>query len=589
MRASIRSGSALAFLSVAVVVVGLDTTILNVALPTISSELGADTSRLQWIVDAYLLAVVAVMLPGGMLGDRFGRRRILLGGLAVFLVGSVWSAMSSSSLELIAARTVQGLGAAAIVPLALALVVTTFPAQRRARGIGILTAAVAAGLPLGPIIGGLLLQHYSWNAVFWINIPLILVAAGGCLLTVPESRNPHQVHFDAPGILLSTTASIAIVYGMVSAPDAGWASPRTLAIMVAAMLLTGAFVLRQRSARHPLVDPGIFRLPRFGWACIAVMGATGVLLGVLFAIPQYLSGVRGDDALGVGLRTVPMMLGLLLAGAASSRLQARLGPRVLISGAFGLLCAGLLLCAAVVPGTSYPALGAGLVVVGAGIGAVVAPAMDVATSAAGEERAGSASAVINTLRQLAGAIAVAALGSLLSAVYTAHVAAAIVHLPTRLQGAASKSVEGANALAERVGAGGADLQSAAAAAFSTAVVWMLVACAVASAVCGVLIAVFLRDCTPGVAPFEQDELTGGDRSDDRHGCLPGGTQGSQEGEDAKAVARGRHATFRGTRLRGDDSRTDRRRRGRVTYDFFPILPRQGPAGADRGVRPAAGR
>ena len=507
----VRSGPALACLSLAVIVVGLDTTVLNVALPTISLDLGADTSRLQWIVDAYLLAVVAVMLPGGMLGDRFGRRRVLLGGLAVFLVGSIWSAMSGSSTELIAARAVQGLGAAAIVPLALALVVTTCPPEGRARGMGILTAAVAAGLPLGPIIGGVLLQHFGWSSVFWINVPLVAVAAVGCVLTVPESSDAGHVHLDALGILLSTTASVALVYGMVNAPNAGWTSPRTLAVVSGALLLTVAFVVRQRQARHPLVDPEIFRQPRFTWACVAVMGATGVLLGVLFVVPQYLYGVRGDDELGVGLRIVPMMLGLLVAGSASSRLQERWGPRVLISGAFGVLCVGLLVCAAVGPDTPYFVLGGGLVVVGAGIGAVVAPAMEVATSAAGEERAGSASSVINTLRQLGGAIAVAALGSLLSALYADKMAESITRLPAPLQEAAASSLAGANAVADRAGAAGVDVRAAAAGAFSTSMMWVLVACALTSAVCGVLVAAFLRERTGGRVRVVEDELVEGRR------------------------------------------------------------------------------
>jgi EmrB/QacA subfamily drug resistance transporter len=477
------------------VVVGLDTTVLNVALPTISSDLGADTSRLQWLVDAYLLAVVAVMLPGGLLGDRFGRKRVLLGGLAVFLVGSTWSALSGNSLELMAARAVQGLGAAVIVPLALALAVTTFPPADRARAIGIITAVVAAGLPLGPIVAGALLSHFGWSSVFWINIPLVAVAATGCALFVPESTSPHSVHLDALGVVLSTAGLIALVYGVVRAPDVGWSAPQTPILLSAALLLALAFLMWQHRARHPLVDPGLFRQARFAWGCLAVIGSSGVLLGVLFVLPQYLQGVRGDGAFGVGLRTMPMMLGLLVAGSASSRLQQRWGPRIVISGAFGILCGGLLVCATAGPNTSYAVLGGGLAVVGAGIGAVVAPAMDMATDSAGEAHVGSASAVINTVRQLGGAIAVAALGSLLSAVYTEGVKPAVTDLPAPLQETAMGSIAGANAAADVTGSTGLAVRNAAAGAFSTSMMWVLISCALAAAVCGILIALFLRERT----------------------------------------------------------------------------------------------
>lgn len=505
MAAPVRSGPALVALSLAVVVVGLDTTILNVALPTISASLGADTSQLQWIVDAYLLAVVAVMLPGGLIGDRFGRRRVLLVGLAVFLAGSVWAALSTSIGQLMAARAVQGLGAAVIVPLALALVATTFPPQGRARAMGILTAAVAAGLPLGPILGGVLLQHFTWSSVFWINVPLVTLAAFGCWRAVPESTSPHPVHLDAAGAALSTAALVALVYALVNAPAAGWLSVQTLVLLFLAAALVALFLVRLRRARHPLVDVGLFRDPRFTLGCVAVMGATGVLLAVLFVIPQYLQGVRGFDHLRVGLATLPMMLGLLIAGAASSRLQQRWGARVLITAAFAALAAGLVTCAAVGPTTSYVVLGAGLAVVGAGIGAAVAPAMDVAMSAAGDDHAGSASAVINTLRQLAGAIAVAVLGSVLSAVYAHAMAPAVTGLPAPLAGAATGSLAGAGTAADSLGAAGSQLRVASATAFATSMSWVLAASALGAAACGLLVAALLRQRAGTPPPAVEDE------------------------------------------------------------------------------------
>ncbi len=504
---SVRPGLALVALALAVVVVGLDTTILNVALPTISSDLVADTSRLQWIVDAYLLAVVAVMLPAGRLGDRFGRRRILLCGLAVFLVGTVASAISVNSAELVVGRAIQGTGAAVIVPLALALVVTLFPPEGRARAIALLTAAVAVGLPLGPIVAGALLQHFSWSSIFWINVPLALSAAVGCMLWVPESRAMRSGGFDVVGIILSAGALVPLIYGVVGAPQSGWSSWRTLSLVAIGLALGSAFVLWQRRAPNALVDLRLFTISQFSWSCAAVMSASGVLLAVLFVVPQYLQGVRHYGELGVGLHTLPLMLGLLVAGSTSTRLQKRLGTRGAMSVSFCMLCFGLVTCAAVSAGTPYALLATGLFVAGAGIGAIIAQAMETATSAVADETVGSASAIINTVRQLGGVLSVAAMGSLLSAIYGHGVASAITQLPAGFQHSAAGSLSLTIAATARAGAVGAEVRTTAVAAFGSAMRWTFLSCAAASAIVG---------CSRQLSPGKMNQYwPGGARSDQK--------------------------------------------------------------------------
>src|SRR5215469_12130982 len=277
--------------SLSVLVVSLDLTILNIALPAISAALHAGTGDLQWIVDAYSLAFAGIMLPAGVLGDRFGRRRLLLGGLAVFLVASAWCALSVSPGELIAARAVLGLGAGIVFPLSLAVVSAAFGDNERPRAIGILTAAVAVGLPLGPVLGGLLLQHFAWNSVFWINVPAAgLPLAAGAVL-VPESRNPAAPPLHVPGALLSAGAVTCLVGGVISGPERGWTTPGTWMPLAGSAVLLSGFAVSERHAAHRLIDPALLRDRRFTWGTAATVAVSVALFGILFTLPQYLQSV----------------------------------------------------------------------------------------------------------------------------------------------------------------------------------------------------------------------------------------------------------------------------------------------------------
>ena len=445
---------ALGVLCLAILLVSLDITILNVALPTISRSLGAGTAQLQWIVDAYTLAFAGAMLPAGLLGDRIGRKKVLLGGLLLFTVASVFCALSGSSVQLIISRAVMGLGASIVMPLTLALGAATFDDSERPRAIAIITAAIAGGLPLGPIVGGILLEHFDWGSVFWINVPvgLLAVVAGSILL--PESRAEADRRFDLPGVGLAVGSVLLLTFGLIDGPVWGWYDGRTVGPIVAAIVLLVAFLRWERATEHKLVDPELFVNQRFTWGTVAAVVVSVALFGLLFVIPQYIQAVLGRDALGTGLRLVPLMGGLLVSGGGAGVLDKLLGTKLTVTLGLAVLAAGLAVLAMVRIDDGYGVTAVGLTVCGLGVGGAMAPAMDAVMAAVGGDEAGIGSAVTNTLRQVGGAVAVAGLGSLLSAVYSDRLAPSLVGLPHQASSQASGSVMGAMAVAQGAGTRG---------------------------------------------------------------------------------------------------------------------------------------
>ena len=327
----------LAVTCLSVIVVNLDLTISNIALPAISAALHAGTGDLQWLVGAYQLVFAAVMLTAGVIGDRFGRKRLLLAGLAVFLVASLWCALSVSAGELIAARALMGLGAGIVFPLSLAVVSAAFGDDDDAKAIGILAAAVALGLPLGPVLGGLLLQHFSWHSVFWINVPAVCATLAAGAVLMPESRNSAAPPLDAPGALLSAGAVTGLVWGVINGQEHGWKAPSTWALLAGSAVLLAAFLARERRSANPVIDPALFRDRRFTWGTVATVAVTVALFGILFVVPQYLQSVVGDDPISAGLRLLPMMGGLLIAGGAASQIVRAAGTRLTVAAGLAVL------------------------------------------------------------------------------------------------------------------------------------------------------------------------------------------------------------------------------------------------------------
>jgi len=464
-----------------VVVVNLDLTILNIALPSISAALHAGTGDLQWLVDAYALVFAGVMLPAGMAGDRLGRKRLLLAGLAVFLGASLWCALSVSAGELIAARAVMGLGAGIVFPLSLAVVSAAFGDDDRPTAIGILTAGIALALPLGPVLGGLLLQHFSWHSVFWINVPAACVTLAAGAVLMPESRNPAAPPLDILGALLSTGAVTCLVWGVINGPEQGWTAPATWLLLAGSAVLLAAFLTRERRSANPVIDPALFRDKRFTWGTTATVAVSVALYAILFVFPQYLQSVLGDGPASAGLRLLPMMGGLLVAGGVAGQMVRAAGTRLTVAAGLALLAGGLAVLSQVHLATGYAFVAAGLALCGLGTGAAMSAAMNAVMAAAGGDDAGIGASVNSALRQAGGAVTVAALGSVLAARYARALGPALAALPAREAAIARGSVTQAVQLAHRLPSGGPALRAAAGAAFLDGMSTVMLICAAVAA------------------------------------------------------------------------------------------------------------
>ncbi len=491
-----------------VIVVNLDLTILNVALPDISGALHAGTGDLQWLVDAYSLVFAGVMLPAGMAGDRLGRKRLLLAGLAVFLAASLWCALSVSAGELIAARALMGLGAGIVFPLSMAVVSAAFGDDDRPTAIGILTAGVALALPLGPVLGGLLLQHFSWHSVFWINLAL---AAGAVLM--PESRNPAAPPLDAPGAMLSPAAVTCLVWGVINGQEHGWTAAPAWGLLAGSAVLLAAFLAREHRSANPVIDPALFRDRRFAWGTAATIAVSVALYAILFVFPQYLQSVLGDGPASAGLRLLPMMGGLLVAGGAAGPVVRAAGTRLTVAVGLAVLAGGLVVLSQVHLATGYAVVAAGLALCGLGTGASIGAAMDAVMAAAGGGEAGIGASVNSALRNAGGAVTVAVAGSVLSAGYVRALGPALAALPARDAAIARASVTQAEQLAGRLPSGGPALRAAAGAAFLHGMSSVMLICA-AVAVAAMLTSLrYLPGrAGPGDAPSPQSPATASPRS-----------------------------------------------------------------------------
>src|SRR4051794_20326616 len=315
-----RRWKTLGVLALSLLIIGLDNTVLNVALPTLQTHFSASGSTLQWIVDAYLLSFAGVLLTMGTLGDRFGRKKALQAGLVVFGVSSVLAALAQDADQLIVLRTVMGIGGAMIMPATLSVIMDVFPREERGKAIGIWSAIAGVGVGLGPFIGGLLLEWFSWSAVFWLNVPIVAVALGAGLRLVPESRDPHPGAFDLRGAALSIAALVTFVYGIIEATPRGWGDPLVLGCFGGAVALGVAFVAWERTVAAPMLPLTFFRDARFTVASAGIGLVFFALMGSVFAFTQYLQFAMGYSALEAGAAMLPLALGLVMGSGASDRL-----------------------------------------------------------------------------------------------------------------------------------------------------------------------------------------------------------------------------------------------------------------------------
>ncbi|MFE7188469.1 MFS transporter [Kitasatospora sp. NPDC057541] len=408
---------ALVAVALSVLVISLDMTVLNVALPTLASQLGATTGQQQWIVDSYTVVFAAVMLPAGLIGDRFGRRFTLTLGLALFGLASAVGMPADSPATLIAARAAMGLAGALVMPMSMAVIPGLFPPGEQRRATAILAASLAVGTPLGPLIGGFILQHYWWGAIFVINLPLVAIGITACVVLLPETRNPAAPPIDVPATLLGAGGLAALTYGIIESPERGWADPLVLGTVGGALVALTLLVLRSRRRPAPMLDLSLLADAAFRWSTVAATLVSLVLFGAFFVLPLYFQSVLGADAFGTGLRLMPMMLGLMVAARLSDKLVARSSPRTVIVLGLGLLAAALLIGSRTEVSDGYALAAGWLTLLGVGMGLSLITAQATALLTLPPARAGVGSGLLQTFRQVGGAIGVAVFGSLLANAY----------------------------------------------------------------------------------------------------------------------------------------------------------------------------
>src|SRR5262250_649340 len=507
-------GLILVTLCLAALIINLDTTIVNVALPALVRQTGATTTDLQWVVDAYNLVFGALVLAAGSLADRLGRKGMLLAGLAVFGLSSLAGSFATSSGQLIAARAVMGLGAAMMFPATLSLLTNVFTARgERALAIGLWGASAGVGIALGPIAGGWLLERFWWGSIFLFMVPIAAVVAVLVAWQVPTSRDPRTPPLDWRGLVLSTAGMSLIVYGIIEAPRWGWASPATLSVLAAGVLVLALLVAAERATASPMIDVSLFRNPRFTAAAGAVAIAFFALLGFIFLMTQYFQVVRGYSSFSTGVRLLPVAVSVGVASVAGTRLAVRAGTKVIVGGGMALFCAALLWISTASQTTSYAIIATQMVALGMGMGLTQAPATGAIMGAVPKQEAGIASAVNGSTRLFGGTLGVAVIGSVAASLYTSRLTALLPPgLPDRAVTAARGSVGGAAAAAQHLGRAGLPgpahrLADAAAAAFMYSLTGAcLVAAGVAAA--GVLLVAFWLPARPRAEQADAQPATG---------------------------------------------------------------------------------
>ena len=434
---------ALGALVLGVMAIGLDQTVLNLALPTLSRSLNASESQLQWFVTAYTLALAAAMLPAGLMGDRYGRKTVLIGALFLFGVTSIACAYAPSASAFIAARTVLGVAGAALIVMSLSVVTVLFSEAERPRAIGIWAAGNFLSLPLGPIVGGYVLAHFWWGWVFLMNVPVIVIGLAAVVLFVPQSRSERRPGIDVLGVLLSSTGLALLMYGLVEAGDNGWGDPSAIVPSLVGLAALAAFILWEarlaaRPGGEPLIDLSLFRSRSFSWGIILAAAGIFGMFGVLFTLPQYLQGIMGLDAQGAGLRFLPAIAGMVVGAVPADRVAARLGPKIAVALGFGVLTVGMLAGGAMTAGTGDAYIAAWTFVVGAGAGLGLATAASVAVVELSAERSGVGAALLQTVIKLGPAFGATILGSVLNSTYRGQVS--VAGLPADAATAVRRSV-----------------------------------------------------------------------------------------------------------------------------------------------------
>ena len=464
--------------SLGVIIIG--NTALNTALPTLSRELHASTSQLQWMVDSYALVFAGMLFTAGSLGDRFGRKGALQFGLVLFLGASIFAAFTHASGAVIAARAVMGFAAAFVMPATLSIIANVFPPQERAKAIALWSGISSAGGGLAPVISGFMLKHFAWGSVFLVNVPIIVGALIAGRVLLPKSRDHVQTRLDPLGAALSIAGLGALVYAIIEAPSHGWLSTESLVWFGAAAVLIAAFLLWEKVSAQPMLDLTLFRDRRFSASSFGITLVFFAMFGTFFLMSQYFQLVLGYDPLGAGLRQLPMPLFMMVAVLQTPKLVPRFGVNRVVSTGLTVLAFGMLILSRVGVGTPYGRVIVPMVIMAVGVGLTMAPMTASIMAAVPANRAGVGSAMNDTSRELGGALGVAVLGSIVASRYSSRLGSQLVGLPAAAANGARTSLAGALQVAKNIdGGGGAPLALAARRAYVSG---FGLACAVCAAV-----------------------------------------------------------------------------------------------------------
>jgi DHA2 family multidrug resistance protein-like MFS transporter len=458
----------LAIMCLSLVLVVMSVSGLNTALPTIQRELGASASELQWIVDSYAVVFAGLLLSAGAIGDRFGRRGALLGGLAVFGLGALLGGRGTDASQVIASRAVMGIGAAFIMPATLSIITSIFPPHERPRAIAIWAGFAGAGASIGPIVTGGLLEGFWWGSTLLVNVPVVVATLAVVWAFAPASRDDTHTPLDPIGALLSLIGLSSLIFGIIEGPDDGWTSGPVLAAFLLAGVVLTAFVAWERRSDHPMLPLSLFRDRRFSTGSGVITVSFFVMFGFFFLITQYLQFARGYSALEAGLAGLPASLAFLVFSPRSAALVERYGPaRVMalgltvVAGAFGVLTT-------LTTDTPYLVIGTAFALLGAGMSITAAPATSEIMTSVPLSKAGVGSAVNDTTRELGGALGIALLGSIANVAYRSSVDLGGIQLPAGGRAAAEESIGAAASVAEQVPGGGGNVVHQAASAFTDA-------------------------------------------------------------------------------------------------------------------------
>ncbi|MFI8822847.1 MFS transporter [Streptomyces sp. NPDC053431] len=491
----------LGVLMLSLLIVVLDNSILNVAVKTIASPaptgIGATQSELEWAINSYTLVFAGLLFTSGLLGDRLGRKKVLLFGITVFGIGSALAAISTTPGELIAYRAVMGLGAAFVMPATLAVLMNVFERDEQPKAIGIWAGSVGLAIAVGPITGGVLLEHFWWGSIFLVNVPVVLLAFALMAWLVPDSRDPKPGRIDLPGVLLSVLGLVLLVYGIIRGGElASFTDAEVLLPSLGGVAVLVAFVLYEKRSDHPALDVSYFRKPAFSAAVGAIALVFFALMGVTFFSAFYLQSVRGYSALESGLLILPLAIAQMVFAPRARLVVERFGAKAVCTTGMLAVAVGLAAFALFDADTPLWVLEVVFFLQGAGMAHIMPPVTVSIMQSLPREKAGSGSAINNTFRQVGGALGVAVLGSVLSTTYRGEIEGHLGALPPGLRDTAGESIEATLAVAEKLGPAGHGLVAPAYDAFIDAMHVTAVGSAVVALLGALVVAVFLPGRTP---------------------------------------------------------------------------------------------